>query len=988
MPMINHSSGFQIHGGNFYEVAGNVNLQTHQHLTIQDDQVHQPFIQPSSDAAQAFDGGPHERYGRDLTGVLRNLPNRTIVRSTPYEMASGPHRLGTSSSTIKKQEGLLPLSSLAPPSSGQHIMSPLPESAPEPTSAPITSAGVLNEPENSPYIQNRYDGPPDRLRGQTTQPIHGGTFITAENVNHSHGESGINILHRAVALEALYDSADSFPQPQCHPETRLKMLDDLYNWATTPESPRSLRWLHGPAGAGKSAIMQTLCRRLHEDSRLGGSFFFKRGHATRGNAKILFGTLAYQLALHHTPLAPVISWRVEVDPSVVGREPEVQLRKLIVEPCQLLKNPAHHILLIDGLDECEGPKIQEAIICLLRNTIRDQTYPCRLRILIASRAEPHIREKFEEPPFHSLCDSVNVEQSFLDVRRYFCDEFLRIRSEHQGTMGNIPTPWPSQHIINALVEKSSGYFIYASTVIKFVDDKHFRPTEQLELVQNFIFISISIDSDSPFQALDQLYIQILSGVPSRHRPKLCDLLCVIANLRLNPRHIEQLLDLRSGDIQLILRCLHSLLEIPVENSPDHSQISREEHDEWMGTAVSQYHAEQVRVLAPKEKRKGLRQICAEVENQFHNATRRHIELSYVTLSRLVNGGQTKSRSNALRGWLLEEEEIMVVNYALELASRGFPLDHDMLKECVDDICRARLGDKFPADGVGVNWTQRFVEKYSARFQTFWGKPMDSKRGRAVNPHTNEAYFDMVEEVLAGKRDYEFDQAFDDESGPPANFIPVPIKPENIYAVDESGFLPAGGVRRRVIGARGAPLQHQQIDGGRENTTVIVTICADKTTLHPVVIFKGKAFQVKWAQDNPLNASIAHQPKGWTDNEISVEYLKDFDEQTREKAAGATRGVGLDGHISHYSYEFVLLARRLRIQIFFYPSHGTHVYQGLDVVIFSPLKGYWTDEKNEFERTTRQKVDKTNFLKIYSRAHQRALTEENIEAAFRRRGSGQ
>ncbi|KAJ7322817.1 hypothetical protein DFH08DRAFT_614394, partial [Mycena albidolilacea] len=106
----------------------------------------------------------------------------------------------------------------------------------------------------------------------------------------------------------------------------------------------------------------------------------------------------------------------------------------------------------------------------------------------------------------------------------------------------------------------------------------------------------------------------------------------------------------------------------------------------------------------------------------------------------------------------------------------------------------RLGDDFPADGVGVNWTQRFVEKHSDRLQTCWGKSMDNKRGRAVNPHTNKAYFDLAEEVLVGKRDYEFDQALDDNS---------------------AVFFPAGGVRKRVIGPRGTQTQHQQSDGGHE-----------------------------------------------------------------------------------------------------------------------------------------------------------------------------
>lgn len=66
----------------------------------------------------------------------------------------------------------------------------------------------------------------------------------------------------------------------------------------------------------------------------------------------------------------------------------------------------------------------------------------------------------------------------------------------------------------------------------------------------------------------------------------------------------------------------------------------------------------------------------------------------------------------------------------------------------------------------------------------------------------------------------------------------------------------------------------------------------------------------------------------------------------------------------------------------YPAHGTHVYQGLDVVIFSALKRYMTVEKTEFERTKRQKMDKTNFLQIYARAHVQAFTEANIKAAFR------
>lgn len=69
-----------------------------------------------------------------------------------------------------------------------------------------------------------------------------------------------------------------------------------------------------------------------------------------------------------------------------------------------------------------------------------------------------------------------------------------------------------------------------------------------------------------------------------------------------------------------------------------------------------------------------------------------------------------------------------------------------------------------------------------------------------------------------------------------------------------GIQAQAGERERVFGARKAAPQYQQRDGTRENITVLVTICADGTSQAPAVIFKGSAYQVKWQQNNPLNAS--------------------------------------------------------------------------------------------------------------------------------------
>ncbi|KAJ7022953.1 hypothetical protein C8F04DRAFT_1402064 [Mycena alexandri] len=385
-------------------------------------------------------------------------------------------------------------------------------------------------------------------------PFQGGTYISAKNVHNRQGDRGMHILHRSVALEALYDSADSFPQPRCHPETRTKMLTKLYNWITGDNTAQPICWLHGPAGAGKSAIMQTLCRQLQDTGRLGGAFVFKRDHPTRGNAKVLFTTLGYQLGLNSEDWKALISEITELDPSIVGREMQVQLHHLIVEPCRLLTISPPAILLIDGLDECQHESVQSEILRLIGNAARQ--YPTTLRFLVASRPEAAISETIEDPVFDGLLTRLNVEQSFEDVRTYLSAEFSRIHREHRNTMGSIPIPWPSPDILDNLVKKSSGYFVYASTVIKFIDDKWFRPTERLDDVLN-------LRSDTPYKALDQLYIHILLNVPLQFRSRLLDIFqCVAMGFRFTPGTIDNFFEWPQGDSRLILRGLPSLLKVP------------------------------------------------------------------------------------------------------------------------------------------------------------------------------------------------------------------------------------------------------------------------------------------------------------------------------------------------------------------------------------------------------------------------------------------
>lgn len=89
--------------------------------------------------------------------------------------------------------------------------------------------------------------------------------------------------------------------------------------------------------------------------------------------------------------------------------------------------------------------------------------------------------------------------------------------------------------------------------------------------------------------------------------------------------------------------------------------------------------------------------------------------------------------------------------------------------------------------------------------------------------------------------------------------------------------------------------------------------------------------------------------------------------------------------SHYTWAFLEYAWEHNIHMLCYPAHSTHVYQGLNVAVFSVLKRFWSEERDRWEREHGEKISKENFLAVYGAAHIWALTPEIISATFQKTG---
>lgn len=238
----------------------------------------------------------------------------------------------------------------------------------------------------------------------------------------------------------------------------------------------------------------------------------------------------------------------------------------------------------------------------------------------------------------------------------------------------------------------------------------------------------------------------------------------------------------------------------------------------------------------KPKPLSLKDICERIKKEYFDETGQHVNLSDSTLERRTKGGRSMEQAGEETAWLGGAEVKEVIGYMQECSGRGFPLNHKRIKEHVDEIGRAKWGDKFPEKGVGKQWTTRFVSDHHDEIQSHWSRLLDRKRARAVNPATKKVFFDMVEHVVKG------------EGG--EDIIPDELK----YGGDETGLQEGVGQSGKVFGKKGKKTQHQERSGNRENITVMVTICADGSTLEPAVIYKGKGFRTQWKQNNPANAS--------------------------------------------------------------------------------------------------------------------------------------
>ncbi|KAM6499439.1 hypothetical protein JOM56_004947, partial [Amanita muscaria] len=181
---------------------------------------------------------------------------------------------------------------------------------------------------------------------------------------------------------------------------------------------------------------------------------------------------------------------------------ETQFEQLVVHPVNIIASQMPHlapVVIIDGVDECSNEQLQRRFLTVIGNAVKGSRVP--LRFLISSRPEALIEETLNQfKDFTVRIDLATLDDANRDIEKYLVDQFFHIASK-QG----LGASWPGREIINEIVFKSSGNFILASTLMKFIGDEDHSAVTQLD-----IFRKLKPQGTmSPFALLDELYLEIL-----------------------------------------------------------------------------------------------------------------------------------------------------------------------------------------------------------------------------------------------------------------------------------------------------------------------------------------------------------------------------------------------------------------------------------------------------------------------------------------------
>ncbi|KAI7205061.1 WD40 repeat-like protein [Hortaea werneckii] len=395
---------------------------------------------------------------------------------------------------------------------------------------------------------------------------------TIDEIHEVHGsvmrlKDKVDLGKLETAEGATYNSFAEGEMSRCLPDTRNDLLEQIDEW-TTDRGSKRIFWLCGKAGTGKSTISRTVAQKLDDNGVLGASFFFKRGRAGRSHARLLFPTIARQLADLFPDIAHAVAASLDRNALLCDKYLSIQFEHLLQQPFQSIDKrslpSAGMVLVIDALDECDKSESIRTTLLLLSRV--EAITSVRLRIFVTSRPELPVELGFKDMS-GDLHHDVRLEEAQAisiahDIRVFYEHEFLEIRKSSLLRDDELPAEWPGELSTRTLVDRAVPLFIFAFTVSRYISANP----------QRNLAVMLQQSRDRSITGLKGTYLPILDQVVASEgeddqKDRILDFKSIVGSIvllydPLSASALVRLLRVQPGDIGRVLRPLHSVLNIP------------------------------------------------------------------------------------------------------------------------------------------------------------------------------------------------------------------------------------------------------------------------------------------------------------------------------------------------------------------------------------------------------------------------------------------
>ena len=270
--------------------------------------------------------------------------------------------------------------------------------------------------------------------------------------------------------------------------TRLHIFEKIKLWLDDLSSENRVMVISGDAGMGKSVISAVVCQRMQHAGRLSGSHFCQHNKERYRNPKVMLQSLACQLCdvlpEYKSELVKKLSRNLGVDMNSL--EVQELFEFLFEEPLCSVGDPGRNLLLvIDGLDESEY-KGRNDLLDVVAN------YFCKLpvwfRFLVTTRPEVNIADRLEK--FNPIQLEQDNEENVEDIRLFL-----------EKQLSSVIQSGSEDFVIDALVRKAAGHFLYAYLMVDFIKKNFSLPTPE-ELVRT-LHSGVSSVYQSYFERLEK-----------------------------------------------------------------------------------------------------------------------------------------------------------------------------------------------------------------------------------------------------------------------------------------------------------------------------------------------------------------------------------------------------------------------------------------------------------------------------------------------------